>query len=357
MIVRGFFVSILLLTSTRIVRAQPCELEGGGRGAAEQVQPDATDLRLFRVETLARVRLEGTRAEVEAEEPLAFRGRAEARSVELRLASAQTVAGVIRVERGVPVRARRVAGVVQLRVEAGATSFVMSARCRDLVFGELPPESTETVERAQNAEAAEPSRAEARRRSQAPSAGLRASVRLTHAQKQPRRNTLRVFANATGSQGVTLRRRATSGPWAELSVIGWSDARARVATTLAPGVTVEGWVERAELRDADGGLWGVGGPSGCGVGYGGARRYRGAATLAEGVALLDDRGRTWARTTRALEVAIVVVQMGTRIDAVGTPQDVLVVYVERVPGLGRDVCEPSRIRVSPTDVTYEPSTD
>lgn len=362
MIVRGVFVSILLMAFARIVQAQPCDLDGGGRGVVEEVRPEGTDARSlqpFRVETVARARLEGARAELEVREPLAFRAQAEARSVLLRLGRAQSVAGVIRVERGVPVRARRVAGVAQLQVEAGATSFAMQAPCRDLVFGELPAESAEGTETAaERAEGAETA-AEARP-VQAPSAGaLRGGVSgramLGHrANRQPRRNTVRVFARATGSHGVTLRRLPTSGNWPELVVTGSSGSRTRVMTVLAPGVTVEGWIESAELRDAEGAAF-VGGLAGglCGRSVAGTVRYRGLAQLAEGAALLDDRGHAWARAARALEVEILVVETTVRLDAAGSLPETQV-YVERLAGLG-ERCGPLRARVSPTDVTYEPS--
>jgi hypothetical protein len=354
MTVRGVFVSILLMAFARIVQAQPCELDGGGRGVVEQVRPEGTDassLHAFRVETVARARLEGSHAELEVQEPLVFRGRAEARSVALRLGRAHSVAGVIRVERGVPVRARRVAGVAQLQVEAGATSFTMQAPCRDLVFGELPAEETgeasESGRGAGRGVAREDARGvRAERRGIASSAGMV----LHRANRQPRRNTVRVFASATGSRGVTLRRLSEEGHWPELVVMGTSASRTHIWTTLAPGVTVDGWIESAELRDASGSAF-VGGVAGglCGRGLVGTLRYRGPATLAEGAALLDLRGHAWARTVRALEVEIVVVQPPARSDEAEETQ----VYVERIPGFGTQ-CAPVRARVSPTDVTYEP---
>jgi hypothetical protein len=125
-------------------------------------------------------------------------------------------------------------------------------------------------------------------------------------------------------------------------------------TVLAPGVTVEGWIESAELRDAEGAAF-VGGLAGglCGRSVVGTVRYRGPAQLAEGAALLDDRGHAWARAARALEVEILVVETTVRSDAAGSLPETQV-YVERLAGLG-ERCGPLRARVSPTDVTYEPS--
>lgn len=329
-------------------RAQPCALEG--RGVATDVRPDGTDLRLLRVEAQARVRLDGTEAQLEVTDPIVFRGQTHVRSIALTLRSTRTVGGVLTVSRGTSIEARRVSqGRAHVRVDAGPTSFGMQVPCTELAFGALPPdedgENGENVEE-RNAERANDTAAET-------VASARVATTLVHTTKVPRGRTLHVFASATGARGVRLRL-DRGARWRELEVVAWHPERARVRAILAPGISVEGWVARTDLVDSrDRGLFGTGRTGGCGFGYGGTRRYRGPATLAAGAPLLDAEGRTWAHAARDLELAIAVVQTGTRGGPDGSITPVETIYVERLPGIALSACEPSGIRVRAEDVHHE----
>lgn len=341
--VTSLLAAALVATPTTVRADGPCELEGDG--VIEDVQPDGTELGFALVGARAKVQLEGGVARVEALDPIAFTGRADARSVALTLGSETTVRGVVRVDAGVAVRARRVAGGrADVRVVAGPTAFMARVGCADLVFGERV-DVTDARDAADSAARSHPSPAR-----QGPTP-----------QMLVRGDQLRVFVGANASRGLTLRRLRGARPraeWPALTVLAGREGRLRVHGELAPGVTIEGWVPREELAPLRRlPHYGDGRTGGCGFAYAGTPSYRGPATLEAGAALMDAEGQTWGRTTRALDVAIVVVAMGRRIAADGSAEVIEALWVERIPGVRGSPCRSLGIRLRRGEVRYDERDD
>lgn len=313
----------------------PCAFEGDG--AIEDVQPDGTELRFGLAGARTRVRLEGQAARIEAVEPIAFMGRAEADSVALTLGSVVTARGVLRVDVGVPVRVRRVAnGRAAARVVAGPTAFMVGVGCEDLVYGERAEEPSSRRE----------------------DSGLEGGSR----RMLVRGNQLRVYSGAASERGLALRRLRSAPPgseWPVLDVLEARNGRLRVRGELAPGVTLQGWVAREELLPLDPhrGRRGSGGTGGCGVLHAGSTTYRGPVTLEAGTALLDSDGRPWGRTTRTLDVSVVVTEIGRRGTTDGTVDAIELVWVERMPTIQGPECGSFGIRLRRSDVRFDERDD
>lgn len=303
-----------------------CELTG--RGQADAVRPAGTELALD-VDEEARFRLDQDRVRVSGLSPIVFEGEGRVVDLHLSLAAERRLLGIVTARAGTVVTVMRVRGDrVAARIDAGPVRLHVHLRCSDLSLEEPAAGATDD----DDDETAE-------------------------AWARVRGDVLAVFTSAHGGRAVTLRRASWRGAWPTLAVVERRGDRLHVRGTLGADVTVDGWVARESVRVSS--EWSesspdhMGSTGGCGHRYAG-ESYRGAATLAAGTALEDERGRVWGHLATALEASVVVSTLGTVTRDEGgqtITRRVETVWVDRLPGLVDQPCRGLGVRVARSAVT------
>lgn len=305
---------LLLLALLALPSPAPAQCRLAGEGRVDGVRPTGTTLSVGLDEELE-VTLRGTRADVRGIAPVELSGRARARDVHVRLAVARRAHGVLALAAGAEVRVlRERGGRAHVRLDGGAVRIHLDVPCADLGLGRALETSAEV-----------------------PIEGELAGVRGS---------TLSVFPTASGGRPLVLRARGGSFP--VLDVVE-RRGRWRVRAELAPGVLIDGWVDRGALSSTMT-VWsddhsGTSG-GGCGWSYAG-ERHRGPATIVAGTALLDEHGVIAARTITDVH-AVIAIAGFTYSTRRGTPDGTVIVettedrtvYVDRMDALIAPPCRP-----------------
>lgn len=327
---RASLLAVFILVPFALASSARAQCELSGRGVVDAVTPVGTSL-VLGFDEEARVILEGARAEVHGASPIVFEGAARTRDVHVSLATDRTLLGVMRARAGTELSVLRVTGDdVSARIDAGPTRLRVTLGCEDLSFSPTAPGPGTTDE--EESDEARP----------------RAAVRGT---------TLAVFPTARGGRRVTLRISDRREAWPLLAVLERRADRVHVRGHLGPDVTLDGWVDRASVREVpEGGYEGwpddMGGSGGCGHGYG-METYRGPALLPAGTPLEDERGTVWGHLVTELlaEIAIstFTVRSTTRDETRESRTEI--VWVDGLPGIVDQPCTGLGIRVARSAVT------
>jgi hypothetical protein len=325
---------LLLLTLSVFPSEAAAQCALSGEANVDAVTPRGTGL-TFGIAEEARVTLEGRRAHIEGLRPIAFVGTAASRDVNLFLASDRQVHGVLSLTAGLPVNVTRVRGRrAASPIDAGPVRIALSVPCDGLAL--VPPTSDAGAEEEEDDD-------------------------WEHV-VWVRGRDLQVFAGPTSADGVRLSLRAgvPTCEWPWLIARGAASGRIRVHATLADGMVLDGWVDRADVHGTTtvmttccdmGGMGSM-----CGHGYAG-EVYRGSARIAAGTVLRDGEDRQWGRVVEDIDATIaisrstVTTTSGTASAATTVTRVSETVWLESTPNMIVDSCGPIEVHVDRAAVT------